>query len=179
MFHTAQFAAWPILGRDVAMIDERSALEMGEVVPFGRRPIPPRACVLENKTHVRTFLAEMLDELGFIAREAMTVDIRTMLRDFRPDLIVLGPLDGGPEVRSVMQTLRAQSCGAKLMLFGGRSSAELIRNFEFGEAAGRFAIVTSMQTLPLFSRSGRRRLCRSMSTKRSTTAGWSSGTSQK
>ena len=52
------------------MIDDRSALEMGEVVPFGRRPIPPRACVLENKTHVRTFLAEMLDELGFIAREA-------------------------------------------------------------------------------------------------------------
>jgi EAL domain-containing protein (putative c-di-GMP-specific phosphodiesterase class I) len=125
-----------ILGRDTAMIDDRSALEMGEVVPFGRRPIPPRACVLENKTHVRTFLAEMLDELGFIAREALTVDVRTMLRDFRPDLIVLGPLDGGPEVRSVMQTLRAQGCGAKVMLFGGRSSAALIRNYEFGEAAG-------------------------------------------
>ena len=71
------------------MINDRSALGMGEVVSFGRRPIPPRACVLENKTHVRTFLAEMLDELGFIAREAMTVDIRTMLRNFRPDLIVL------------------------------------------------------------------------------------------
>ena len=74
------------------MIDDRSALGMGEVVPFGRRPIPPRACVVENKTHVRTFLAEMLDELGFIAREAGTPDIRTVLRDFRPDLIVLGPL---------------------------------------------------------------------------------------
>ena len=118
------------------MIADRSALGMGEIVPFGRRPIPPRACVLENKTHVRTFLAEMLDELGFITREAMTVDIRTMLRDFRPDLIVLGPLDGGPEVRSVMQTLRAQGCAAKVMLFGGRSSTALIRNYEFGEAAG-------------------------------------------
>ena len=53
------------------MIDDRGALGMGEVVPFGRRPIPPRACVLENKTHVRTFIAEMLDELGFIAREAV------------------------------------------------------------------------------------------------------------
>src|SRR6185503_13094646 len=136
MFHTVQFAAWPFLGRDAAMIDDRSALGMGEVVPFGRRPIPPRACVLENKTHVRTFLAEMLDELGFIAREAVTLDIRTMLRDFRPDLIVLGPLNGGPEVRSVMQTLRAQGYGAKIMLFGGRSSAALIRNYEFGEAAG-------------------------------------------
>ena len=118
------------------MTDDRSALGIGEVIPFGRRPIPPRACVVENKTHVRTFIAEMLDELGFIAREAVTLDIRTMLRDFRPDLIVLGPLNGGPEVRSVMQTLRAQGYGAKIMLFGGRSSAALIRNYEFGEAAG-------------------------------------------
>src|SRR6187455_1277488 len=123
-------------GRTAAMIDDRGALGMGEVVPFGRRPVPPRACVLENKMHVRTFLADMLDELGFIAREAETLDIRTMLRDFRPDLIVLGPLDGGPEVRSVMQTLRAQGCAAKVMLFGGRSSTALIRNYEFGEAAG-------------------------------------------
>ena len=110
------------------MTDDRSALGIGEVIPFGRRPIPPRACVVENKTHVRTFIAEMLDELGFIAREAVTLDIRTMLRDFRPDLIVLGPLNGGPEVRSVMQTLRAQGYGAKIMLFGGRSSAALSRH---------------------------------------------------
>lgn len=118
------------------MIDDRSAFSFGEIVPFGRRPIPPRACIVENKTHVRTFLAEMLDDLGFVAREAVTPDVRSVLREFRPDLIVLGPLDGGPEVRSVMQTLRAQGYGGKLMLFGGRSSAALIRNFEFGEVSG-------------------------------------------
>jgi len=117
------------------MIDDRSVLNFGEIVPFGRRPIPPRACIVENKTHVRTFLAEMLDEIGFIAREALPVDTRSALRDFRPDLIVLGPLNGGPEVRAVMQTLRANGYGGRLMLFGGRSSAALIRNFEFGEAA--------------------------------------------
>src|SRR5262245_50819559 len=126
----------PSWGGTAAMVDDRSASGMGEVVPFGRRPIPPRACVLENKTHVRTFLADMFDELGFIAREAVTADVRTVLRDFRPDLIVLGPLDSGLEVRSVMETLRAQGYGAKVMLFGGRSSAALIRNYEFGEAAG-------------------------------------------
>jgi EAL domain-containing protein (putative c-di-GMP-specific phosphodiesterase class I) len=118
------------------MVDDRSASGMGEVVPFGRRPIPPRACVVENKTHVRMFLAEMLDELGFIAREAMTLDVRTVLLEFRPDLMVLGPLNGGPDVRSVLQTLRAQGYGGKVMLFGGRSSAALIRNHEFGDAAG-------------------------------------------
>src|SRR5262245_62643467 len=126
----------PSWGGTAAMVDDRSASGMGEVVPFGRRPIPPRACVLENKTHVRTFLADMFDELGFIAREAVTAEARSSCRDFRADLSLLGPLDGGPEVRSVMETLRAQGYGAKVMLFGGRSSAALIRNYEFGEAAG-------------------------------------------
>jgi EAL domain-containing protein (putative c-di-GMP-specific phosphodiesterase class I) len=135
-FMQAAIQHGPSWGGTAAMVDDRNTSGFGEVVPFGRRPIPPRACVLENKTHVRTFLAEMLDGLGFIAREAAAVDVRTMLRDFRPDLIVLGPLDGGPEVRSVMEALRAQGFGAKVMLFGGRSSAALIRNYEFGEAAG-------------------------------------------
>lgn len=71
-----------------------------EIIQFGLRPIPPRACVFENRTYVRIFLADMLDALGFIAREAGTSDIRTVLRDFRPDLIVLGPLGGALEVQA-------------------------------------------------------------------------------
>jgi hypothetical protein len=79
-----------------------------EIIQFGRRPIPPRACVFENRTYVRIFLADMLDALGFIAREAGTSDIRTVLRDFRPDLIVLGPLGGALEVQAFLKTLQAQ-----------------------------------------------------------------------
>jgi hypothetical protein len=43
-----------------------------EIIQFSRRPVPPRACVVENRIHVRMFLADMLDEMGFIAREADT-----------------------------------------------------------------------------------------------------------
>jgi len=118
------------------MIDDNRDESGGEVVQFGRRPIPPRACVVENKTHVRTFLSEMLDELGFIAREADTTEFRAMLHDFRPDLIVLGPLTDGFEVQSHLRTLQAQSYGGSVMLFGGRSSAALIRSHEFGEQTG-------------------------------------------
>jgi EAL domain-containing protein (putative c-di-GMP-specific phosphodiesterase class I) len=108
----------------------------GEVVQFGRRPVPPRACVVDSKTYVRTFLADMLDELGFIAREAETIDISVVLRDFRPDIIVLGPLEAGLEVRSLLRTLQAQNYDGTIMLFGGRSSPALIRNQEFGEQTG-------------------------------------------
>ena len=118
------------------MIRDHNDERRGEVVQFGRRPIPPRACIVENKTHVRMFLAEMLDELGFIACEADTLDIRAMLREFRPDLIVLGPLRGGDEVGTLLHALKAQIYSGKVMLFGGRSSSALIRAYEFGEQAG-------------------------------------------
>jgi hypothetical protein len=118
------------------MTDDNRGEGGGEIVQFGRRPIPPRACVVENKTHVRTFLSEMLDELGFIAREADTTEFKAVLRDFRPDLIVLGPLTAGLEVQSLLRTLQGQSYGGAVMLFGGRSSAALIRSHEFGEQVG-------------------------------------------
>ena len=118
------------------MTSDNSNQRRGEVIQFGRRPIPPRACVVENKGHVRMFLAEMLDELGFIACEADTLDLRAMLREFRPDMIVLGPLGGGVEVRGHLRTLQAQNFGGTVMLFGGRSSAALICAHEFGEQAG-------------------------------------------
>ena len=117
------------------MTDDRERQEC-EIIQFGRRPIPPRACVVENRTHVRMFLADMLDELGFIAREADTTDIRTTLREFRPDMIILGPLSAGLEVQAVLRTLQAQAYGGAVMLFGGRSSEALIYNHQFGEQAG-------------------------------------------
>ena len=117
------------------MTDDREQQEC-EIIQFGRRQIPPRACVVENRTHVRMFLADMLDELGFIAREANTTDIRTTLREFRPDVIILGPLSAGLEVQAVLRTLQAQAYGGAVMLFGGRSSEALIHNHQFGEQAG-------------------------------------------
>jgi EAL domain-containing protein (putative c-di-GMP-specific phosphodiesterase class I) len=118
------------------MSSDQNGERQGEIVQFGRRPIPPRVCIVEKKTHVRMFLADILDEIGFIACEADTPDIRTVLREFRPDLIVLGPLNGGADVRMLLRALQSQTYGGKVMLFGGRSSAALIGTHEFGEQAG-------------------------------------------
>ena len=118
------------------MIEDHSGERRGEVIQFGRRPIPPRACVVENKTRVRMFLAEMLDELGFIARETDAIDLRAMLRDFRPDLLVLGPLEAGLEVWSLLRMLQGQNYPGAVMLFGGRSSETMINGHEFGERLG-------------------------------------------
>jgi hypothetical protein len=110
MFYAAlKIVVRKISGRDGTMIDDCDNERWGEIVQFGRRPIPPRACVVDKKTHVRMFLADMLDELGFIAREADMDEIGDLLGDFRPDLIVLGPLASGLDVQSLLRTLQAQS----------------------------------------------------------------------
>lgn len=108
----------------------------GTVTKFGHRRVPPRACVIENKPHVRSFLAGILDELGFITRECAGPDIKEAHDDFRPDLVVLGPLNGPSDVELLLRWLQSRSFGGRTMLFGGRSSPALIRAHETGEQAG-------------------------------------------
>ena len=36
---------------------------------FGRRKVTPRVCVADSKKHLRTFLTEVLEDLGFVTCE--------------------------------------------------------------------------------------------------------------
>jgi len=47
--------------------------EAGQLVTFGRRKVRPRVCIVDNKQHVRTFLGETLEDLGFITCECAQV----------------------------------------------------------------------------------------------------------
>src|SRR5262245_54704993 len=76
------------------------------------------------------FLADMLDEMGFIARE----DRHNRHQGNAPRR--LGPLDAGLEVQAVLRSLQAQAYGGAVMLFGGRSSGALINSHQFGEHGG-------------------------------------------
>jgi hypothetical protein len=35
---------------------------------FGRRKVKPRACVADGKRHLRAFMREVLEDLGFVTR---------------------------------------------------------------------------------------------------------------
>ena len=74
--------------------------EIEAVATFGQRKMAPRACIIDPKRHIRTFLSEALDELGFISSECATAaELPLLLEHQRPDLIVLGlPNDGDEAV---------------------------------------------------------------------------------
>ena len=41
---------------------------------FGHRKVMPRACVTDSKKHLRTFLSDALEDLGFVTGECGNAD---------------------------------------------------------------------------------------------------------
>ncbi len=105
-----------------------------DVIPFGQPPLPPHACVVDDKPHVRSFLAEALCDLGFIAHECCAGELETMVRAVAPNVIVLGPLGGEEELGVVLNRLAGFS--GEVMLFGGRSAPALTWAHDYGERLG-------------------------------------------
>ena len=116
------------------MIQDKLLARQTQLVPFGHRPAPPRACVVDNKPHVRSFLADALSELGFITDECIAPDLAETLANVAADLIVVGPLGDGAEIPALLRKLI--SFRGKVMLFGGRSAPSLISAHEVGEQLG-------------------------------------------
>ena len=118
------------------MAIDQPNLQSTQIVQLGRRRGPPRACVLDHKPHVRSFLAGMLEEIGFATRDCGASDLKKILNEFVPDLIVFGPFNGVTEVSLLLQALVFTGYGGRTMLFGGRHSNALMEVQDIGERVG-------------------------------------------
>jgi EAL domain-containing protein (putative c-di-GMP-specific phosphodiesterase class I) len=108
-----------------------------KTVPFGRRRVVPRACVIDRKPHIRTFLSDTFEELGFISRPCGRIsDVTTALADFEPDLVVLGLLIPESDVTQTLRVLKAEGYSGRVMLFGGRASTAVPALHRLGEELG-------------------------------------------
>src|ERR1700730_6542620 len=112
---------------------ERSATS----AKFGRRRVRPCACVIDRKQHIRTFLCDALEELGFITRECGQLsELDAALNAHCPDLIVLGVSAGGQECGAMLKILAAKEFGGNILLLGARASPMLASVHELGEKLG-------------------------------------------
>jgi EAL domain-containing protein (putative c-di-GMP-specific phosphodiesterase class I) len=104
---------------------------------FGRRRVRPCVCVIDRKQHIRTFLCDALEELGFITREcAHFGELDTVFDPQRSDLVVLGLSRSGEEAAKILDALSAKEFGGKVLLLGPRASRMLAAVQEFGEQLG-------------------------------------------
>ena len=111
--------------------------EATRVAAFGRRKIAPRVCIADSKRHIRKFLGEALEELGFVTCECTkSGDLNTVIDGERPDLVVIGLSAGGIEAALMMQALKAKAFDGNALLIGPRDSLMVSAVQELGENLG-------------------------------------------
>jgi len=111
--------------------------EIEAVTTFGQRKMAPRACIVDPKRHIRTFLSEALDELGFITGEcAAASELPILLEHQLPDLIVLGMPNDGVEAGNILRILVTRLFDGKVLLIGPRDSIIVNALHQLGEETG-------------------------------------------
>jgi EAL domain-containing protein (putative c-di-GMP-specific phosphodiesterase class I) len=104
---------------------------------FGHPKMKPRACVVERKPHVRGFLADALQELGFTACQCeQRDDVADIVERLLPELVLLGVSDGSTEGIGILSTLASKRYGGRILLVGPRHSALVAAFQDFGQELG-------------------------------------------
>jgi EAL domain-containing protein (putative c-di-GMP-specific phosphodiesterase class I)/CheY-like chemotaxis protein len=116
---------------------------------FGHRKVTPRVCIADEKKHLRTFLTEILEDLGFITCEcAEASEMAAVLDTQLPDLIVLGLSCDGSEAGKVLQVLAQRAFSGRVLAIGQRDSIMVRAVRQLGEEYG---IAMLPPLLPPFS----------------------------
>ena len=106
-------------------------------VTFGRRKVTPRACVADSKRHLRAFLSEVLEDLGFVTCECAHADeLQGVLAAELPDLVVLGLNVDGIEPGRCLETLVREEYSGKVLAVGARESIVVRAVQQVGEEYG-------------------------------------------
>ena len=113
---------------------------------FGHRKVMPRACVADSKKHLRTFLADALEDLGFITGEcAQASELAGALDAQQPDIVVLGVSVNGTEVGEILEVLVRKDFGGKVLVIGQPDSIMVKAVRQIGEEYG-IAMLPSLPT---------------------------------
>ncbi|MET0676934.1 MAG: EAL domain-containing protein [Bradyrhizobium sp.] len=97
--------------------------EVSRAVHFGQRKLTPRACVIDSKQHLRLFLSDALEDLGFITSECgRASDLAAVLLTERPDLIVLSVCVDGLNVGDMLEAIVRTDFGGKVLVIGQTDS---------------------------------------------------------
>src|SRR5665647_3235069 len=104
---------------------------------FGRRRIARSACICDRNQHVRTFLGDALEELGYVVRESAKADELSGNLDGMPfDLVVIGLLGGGVLANEFLTALAVRHHAGKVLLLGRPDSAMIKAVEESGRSLG-------------------------------------------
>ena len=120
--------------------------ELARSIGFGHRKVMPRACVTDGKKHLRTFLSDALEDLGFITCECgQASELGAILDAQQPDLFVLGVSVDGIEIGKILEILVRKDFNGKLLVIGQPGSIMVKAVRQIGEEYG-IAMLPPLQT---------------------------------
>jgi EAL domain-containing protein (putative c-di-GMP-specific phosphodiesterase class I) len=83
----------------------------------------PNVCIIDDKPHIRTFLGDAFEELGFLVSTLGGArDLEALLAPHYADIVVLGLSAGGVEASRVIEALAARSFSGQLLVIGQAGS---------------------------------------------------------
>src|SRR6202163_2700109 len=104
---------------------------------FGRRKGTPRSCIADNKKHLRAFLTDVLEDLGFVTSGcAKSDELGAILETELLDLIVLGVSIDGIEAGKILEILVRREFRGKVLVLGARESIIVNAVRQGGEGYG-------------------------------------------
>lgn len=113
---------------------------IADVIPasgFGRRKVVPRVCIADGKPHIRNFLREALEDLGFIACDCgEPARIADIVIEHQSDLVVLGLSAGGIAANSQLESLREIDFRGRVLVFGPPASPMVTAIASIGDEMG-------------------------------------------
>jgi len=113
---------------------------------FGHRKLAPRACVVDSKKHLRLFLSDALEELGFVTSECGKAgDLAGVLDAQQPDLLVLSVCVDRLEIGEILETLVRKNFDGKVLVIGEPESIMVKAVRQIGDEYG-IAMLPSLQT---------------------------------
>jgi EAL domain-containing protein (putative c-di-GMP-specific phosphodiesterase class I) len=108
-----------------------------QLTTFGRRKAAPRACVAETKKHLRAFLSQVLEDLGFVTSEcAGTSGLGRVLETELPDLVLICLSADRTEAGRILEVLVNHKFRGKVLAVGARDSVILKAVQQVGEENG-------------------------------------------
>ena len=120
--------------------------EFARAAHFGHRKLTPRACVVDSKKHLRLFLSDALDDLGFVTCECgQARDLAGLLQSEQPDLIVLSVCVDGINVGEILEAIVRNNFGGKVLVIGQPDSIMVKAVRQIGDEYG-IAMLPSLPT---------------------------------
>ena len=120
--------------------------EHAQCAGFGHRRVAPRASVIDSKKHLRTFLCDALEDLGFITSGCGNAgELAGILDVQQPDLLVLGVSFDGVEVGKILEVLVTRHFSGKVLVIGQPEAIMVKAVRQIGEEYG-IAMLPALQT---------------------------------